>query len=527
MSVPIKPVLSFRGPFRREYSCTLAIEGSWRVGGDPDEASVTDLPILRDRYGVPTVPGTGIRGILRDFCSREIAVLGMQKSVFTTLFGPDPRFSRNAENEEDDRKGRLTVLDAEIKSGKLVTGIRDFCRHDPENGSGANKGKFDAEFACGGELAVSLIYEGDCSEDPELALLDEAVKALTDDRILTIGGKSGWGFGFVTAAECEHKDWDRSGGGREWLATRIPAELNLSSFFSAEEPTVATASAAPDSKRQKFGRTAPQKYRLADLPRGFRPRSWLSIDLKLHFDGPMRVAAPTSPGTTLSKEAEAADSVYIMRNGGSAFLPGSSVRGAFQAAARCIAATLDRSNAQESFADRLFGIVKEGERDSAWRGMVSFGEGVLVNQKMELFDSHNALDRLTGLPADKRLFSDCSLQSPCFRNRILLSWDEADSADLLGAGLFFATLVDFCQGRIWIGANTTRGFGKMKKAVVDKFRTSLIDEDAGSESGISRRQECTTPSASESDSHDALLWWLDIIPASVREKWESVWAKPQ
>lgn len=438
------------GPLRVDVECVLRFLGPLHVGSGERLSVLTDAPVLRDRQGRPYLPGSSLRGVLREHCEREHALLGLERAVLVRLFGP-----ASHEIGEWDRQGRLKVMDTRLDLGDQDAEVRDHVRHDRKQGSAADGGKFDQEvsFATRGE--VRLVYEGDGADDPELILLRAALRALERGR-MAMGGKSAWGLGLCRAEGTTYRVVDRSSpaGLSGYLRTRLgdPDDACLESLPEAPWTLESSTGAVVHS-----------------LP----PLSWLRLQIDWVFDGPMLVAGPCQGDRPdVAGESQLAlEAVYQSDAAGNPLLPGSSLRGALQAHARRIAATLE----QGEVAERLFGCIDSDGKKTGRRGLLRMGDGSLTEPCPPLLMRHVAIDRITQFAADGRLFDAAALQSPVFRNEIHLTWNPEDPLDGAAVALLLFALRDAGLGDLWVGSRTTRGYGSLQEIRLVQTEASLVE----------------------------------------------------
>jgi CRISPR/Cas system CMR subunit Cmr4 (Cas7 group RAMP superfamily) len=442
---------SFRGPYRLEMLCAITFDGPLHVGTGQHLAVMTDSPILRDHNNKPYLPGSSIRGVLRDFCEREAIVLNVPRSTIVRLLGPD-----SIDNSKNSRRGRLTVGDAQVADSTCE--IRDHVRIVPETGAALKGGKFDGEAALDIVAEFSIVYEGDSENDEELVLLSAVKKAITEDRILFFGAKSGWGFGAVKKATITSAAVHRGdpNGFIQYLQSRLPGGAPIRTDDNQ---------LAEHSERKRDYATGGGK-RI-----GLHPWAWLTIESELQFDGPMLVAGPFRNEDNHSDEREKADTVYISTSNGTAYLPGSALRGPMQAYARRIAETLE----VRDVADSLFGSVKE---ETGTKGLLHIGEGC-IDVKHEIYMTHVAIDRLTGFAANQKLFDTCALASPKFKHRFFVRWKPDDVIQQAAVALFLFTLRDMQEGLVWVGSRTTRGYGYLPNVKVGEVKLSNVTIEDG------------------------------------------------
>lgn len=450
-----------RGKHCVEIEATLQFHGPLHVGTGQRLSPLTDAPVLRDHEGAAYLPGSSVRGVLRDHAEREARLLGVGDAAVDRLFG------RAGPGKTGDRQGCLRVEDVKLPNVPGVE-VRDHVKLDRRYGAAERGLKFDQELVHPDRASLRMVYEGEGPGDEELRLVDELVRCLRHDRLLALGGKSAWGQGIVSATRVTRRVTDRSVPDQlsSWLGARTPAPPPGGAQQVAEHasqqpkrhdlPPIGDARPAED-----YPEYAPANRENAGGSRR-PPWSWLRLAVRIQLDGPFLVAA-ADPGES---DADAAP----FRDGrGRIVLPGSSLRGALHSEIDRICTTLGTPE----IAHRLFGIAK-GEQ-SERRGLLRVGEGVLCADPVQLRMEHVAIDRLTQFAADKKLFNADALASPCFESELMVRWHHADKGDRAAVAALLFGLRDLAQGWIWLGSRTTRGYGRVHEVTFSKAVASTVN----------------------------------------------------
>ena len=452
----LKPMA--RGPYRVEITCPLTFEGPLHVGTGERLSVETDAPLLMDVDGRFYLPGSSVRGVLRDACERDAALLGVGAAPLLRLLGP----ARGRVN--DDRLSRLEVLDVEFDG--VTTQVIDRVRLERDTGTAAPGGKFDVQIAWVKGGLLRLVYHGDGPEDQELRLI-EGVFALLRQGVLAFGGGSGGGLGMVSSSGVEHTMRAHDRRQPVQLAAFLQQRLGSSPVGSdgVEAPPGAGASSrlAASADHQPAATEAPP------------PWCWLELVLDIGFDGPMLVST-SRPKARKRKEGEKEpDATWFSDPEGRPWLPGTSLRGGLHAHADRMVNTLECPE----LASRLFGELRGA--DVGGRGIVQVGWGLGDRQGSDVSVAlnHVAIDRLTGFSAPGRLFSCEALASPVFRHRLLLRWDAGDSEQEAAAFLMLLCLRDLDQRLLGVGSRTTRGYGEIASVKLERASARWVDRDGG------------------------------------------------
>jgi CRISPR/Cas system CMR subunit Cmr4 (Cas7 group RAMP superfamily) len=461
-----------RGAYLVTIRCSLVFEGPLHVGTGERLSIETDAPLMRDALDNPILPGSSVRGVLRDWCEREAAPLNVKREAVDRLFGVASKRSaavapangngangNAADGHADDRQGRLAVIDSEFR--KSTTAVRDHVRIDRSWGAASKGGKFDREIAEIRTGVLVMTYEGDGPGDEELRLLSAALLAL-EQGALAFGGNTGSGFGAVRATGVQWEPVNRAN--LDGLAAYCTRRL---------QPSAAPEKSAPEPARRPLVYGKPRAATAGEP----KPWAWLSMNVELQFDGPMLVAGPNTSDNPNAHEF-LADAAYVTDNSGHPTLPGSTLRGVLRSYAERIAQSLDEP--ARKVVDRLFGPALDKEDGpKAKQGLVRVGLGRLATPKKTILSRHVAIDRVTGFAVDKRLFSDVALASPRFKCRLFLRWHEDEPTDRAAIALFFITLRDVEAGLVWLGSRTTRGYGRIAQLILTEATTSRLERFGG------------------------------------------------
>lgn len=419
----------------------IECETPLHCGGGSDDA--WDQPVVRDAFGYWRIPGSSLAGALRALGERINPALVSR--MFGDQVGADSRASLVWCED-----GLLLDFDGTPVVARLLAGqtprieapqyIRDHVRIDPETGAAENGGKFDAEIVpAGARFLLEIRLDGwDKPETPEEIAFFDSLVALVLAGELSLGGKSGVGYGLYRALAHEYRDLDlfTREGMAAWLASPEFAPLAAKNSVQAGK-IPAMAAAGLDG--------------------------WLEIPLSC--DGPILIGGGAGrPGAPVSD----ADIVFaltprLVYEGDlhelwTPTLPGSSLRGVFRHAANAILRDLEIPD-RESILNSLFGYV---ENAGGACGKLVFADAVLRTGGKPAryqFEPHVALDRFSGSALDGALFSDEPF------------WNEGATAGLrvrargleaAEAALFFHVILDFLEGSLAVGSGTNRGNGRLE-----------------------------------------------------------------
>lgn len=444
-------------PLWLEITGTLVPEGPFRIGASGQLDLYSDMPVLRydGRHGLPWLPGTSIRGVLRAHLLREHSLLSVSDSAVKALFGDS---GVHGSNQQSPKMGRLRVLDSiptDTVSGKSSE-IRDHVKINPEWGAAADRLKFDAEVMLQSqwEFPLHIIYEGPAPRDEkDMILLGEVLHAMKQG-LIRIGGRSGIGMGrFKLKKGVAVRMFDRSTaqGLSDWLKYRL-GDQDSGKLASYEFPVDPAES--------------PQEAPAPALP----PWHYLCFEIALHCEGPFLVKS------AVRGQKPNPDAQPVTTGDGTFYLPGSSLRGVLRAHAYRIAHS--QGTGEEPWL-RLFGSVKDNQ--AGRKGLLEVQDGTVSGAELVCSD-HVAVDRITQGNAGPAKFDDQALDSP--ETRVVLSVRfTTDPEDLAAVALLLRVLRDLRdpeRRRLWAGSQTTRGYGLIREAVFKRiegsFHSSLQDQ---------------------------------------------------
>lgn len=463
--------VSYR-PFRMEITGRLSIESPFHIGTGDRLSLATDAPVLRRAIdGRPYLPGTSLRGALRDHLIREAPLLGCPKEVVDRFFGKTSPFRQK---DSPSAIGRFYVCDALPEAEGLYTEVCDHVCLKPEWGAAAYGAKFDAEIALADDVFFNLFlaYEGDGEKDTELLLFKEAVRALSCGGI-RIGGKSGWGYGKIRLLDgYEIRTFNRAK--EEGLAKYLKHRLGHS---------LPCDSSPLDSLEKRSPITVDEG--------GYLPYHRLEMKLDIQFEGPVLVKFPIpplkgdhedkirvdkpdlyrEPDLYWKKGLTEADHTFIRHGQNNQYyLPGASLRGVLRSRAGLICRTLFHN---EIVSKRLFGWAKDSQgtgNGEGQKGRIVVEDGLLSGEPDFIYLDHVAIDRLSHAAREGAKFSACALACPLFQTCISISfpYNEWDIVALWGF-----VLKDLMEGRLWAGSGTSRGYGFIKKANISSYKIDL------------------------------------------------------
>ncbi|MFN7161676.1 MAG: CRISPR-associated RAMP protein Csx7 [Fimbriimonadales bacterium] len=218
---------------RLRITGVLVAKTGVRVGMSAETAmpTATDLPVIRDAYGKPFIPGSSLRGAVRAYVERIVRTFepaaGNGKGASNPVDPKEwaiPPERRRGLAEENDYEAQVYQLSCRVErvfgSPWLASRVRftdlpmltdaepelrDAVAIDREKESVKNKYDFEA-LPAGVRFQLEIVAEN--LDDEELGLLLLGVQALERGEIL-IGGFKGRGLGHVVLEEARYEWIDR------------------------------------------------------------------------------------------------------------------------------------------------------------------------------------------------------------------------------------------------------------------------------------------------------------------------------
>ncbi|RRR73724.1 MAG: hypothetical protein EI684_08430 [Candidatus Viridilinea halotolerans] len=483
----------------------LKLRTALHVGGGAANA-VVDASLRRDAAGRLIIPGSALVGPLRALATRLAPRLFAGSRVCKTitdesgsgscacpvcqLFG---EVKLESDVESAGRASALWCADAPVSG---TTSLRDGVGIERSGRAAARQDalKYNVEVLRAGtqlELKLTLQSVGSVEDDQKNRQLLAVLLHEWQQGRGTLGGRVGRGLGAFTLDTPVWHERDLRD------ASQLMAFLRRS-----DDNLLAGAVVVPDEQAtlvQALTQTTPQP-----APTGSRlycweaytlAQSWVTLDLRLQFEGPMLIS------DELSSRWSGFDHAPLgARPGGEALwiLPGSGLRGVLRAQAERIARTLATRAAQDKadflarcpagdptnirdqdrplatsdallsaqersrparttparhdLADRLFGGVRLGSRliveDAPLVGMAQL-------KALDLL----AIDRFTGGGRDSAKFDALVLWQPLFHVRMRL-----ENPQPWELGWLMLTLRDLHAGFTTVGFGRSKGFGQAKIA---------------------------------------------------------------
>ncbi|BCL60480.1 hypothetical protein DGMP_11730 [Desulfomarina profundi] len=504
---------------RYHISASIILDSSLHIGsGETDTRSLDDTTeksqvstIVRDYRNKPYIPGSTLRGLLRDLMEHN---QNITKDTIKALFGTGEennecggklRFANAYFNETQSNLSKpdnehILKEDQEDCQGLLLKkiDIKEYKRrHWDENrwswiingvaidrctGSAAEHRLFFYEAVPPGTVFTLGIEAIGLGED-DIELLFKTLSFLKKENNLILGRGQAVGFGKCHIGDdiCLHGITDKNAL-HKWLENHSAAGLNSLPKLSA--PGINTPLAQKNNT--------------------------VTLHVTLKFNGPLLVNDPSSTYKNPKKNEAGLGHVYLSDHKNRIFLPGTSFKGAFRSQMERIVRTMgDRINGkvlspQESsnlacypsgekelccpdinkkddIAEKLCLVCRicggRGYRSPLMVSEFSAKEGKEGELRLQDFV---AIDRFTGGVAGDKKFNALHREDPELTGSITLDCDRIDEPLL---GLFFLTLRDLIEGDIAFGYGKTKGFGyctaevTLKEESNNMFPSQSLSED--------------------------------------------------
>ena len=392
--------------------------------GGTAQTGETDICVLRDKKGVPYIPGTSLAGVLRDFLRETEPVAAAM------LFGTD-------RNEADfihagrklELQSALSLEDVKLSDARVV--VRDGVSLDSATGVALKHHKFDYEAVDSGahgsfrlEATVRKLH------DNYGETLDRGLELLRE-RLLGgfyVGARTAKGVGRVHAKELAFDRYDFSAAQDVLAWLGIGGERSLASFH--------------------------KKYKGDGKPCYAPDDFWVEADFALRSSLIVRDYEADEDGTAVMKQ----DS----RN--RFIIPGSSLKGVMRHRAEYI---LGRLGKDMCLTEKVMGpslaAMKERPNEAKRKSRFMIDEAVVQRSVVTSgCQSRNRIDRFTGGTVDTALFSTKPVwQKESDETAVKLRFGVS-RAEAWEAGLALLLLKDLWNGRVAVGGEKSIGRGVLK-----------------------------------------------------------------
>ncbi len=438
----------------------LVLRAPARFGGVYSDTP-TDAPLLRGADGLPYLPGSSLKGLLRSLA---------RSASDDVLFGD--AWGTAATGAPGGRQARLVIDDARVvtSDGVVPTEMRDGVAIEPALGIAADRKKYDGEWLPAGtafELRLELLLAGDSLDDRRCDGLLELLSMLEQGR-MRVGARTSRGFG---ATEIVIQPAAPTGTTSRWNVTQFDCRSADGLFAWLGEGVEGLASEWPQPTSVQF---ADATRLAADLSRP-APAPVVELDfvvaLDLAVDGSLLIRGPGDAPGGATKESDAAHlgrRTFAGRE--EPVVAGTSLAGVLRHRCLRIARTRlppRRVSEADALIAEMFGAVVErrtGARGGTRASRVRVPE-LVVQGGRRLRHTRVRIDPWTGGAAESLLFTEDALFGGRvqgeLRVRPRLPGADADLEPVERALLLLA-LRDLATGDLWVGGEAAAGRGRFK-----------------------------------------------------------------
>ena len=404
------------------------------AGGTQTESGV-DIEVLRDKDGVPYLPGTSLAGVLRAFLAAD------RPEEEALLFG-------TVQGSEDAEAGLMSAIRvSDVRLSNAETIVRDGVSLDAATGTALAHHKFDYEAVDKGAhgwfaMEISL-REFHLRKNPEAAI-QRLVERLLDG--FAVGARTTKGFGRVhlSTLTVDRYDFQRA----EDVLALLAREAGLAEGAAVQHETLK-------------GEGARHTYAAGD----FVVEADFSLVHSLivrDYDKAQREAEERSD--LLSGDRENVHLAAVMKTDsqGNYLLPGTSLRGVLRHRAGDI---LSRLGVEAARLEDVMGLSPQAMRERPEEKKKSrffVDEAVFHKGSVKsASQTRNRLDRFTGGTIGTALFATKPLWGAGKAERAVTLHFGVTKAERWEAGLMLLLLRDLWQGRVAIGGEKAIGRGTL------------------------------------------------------------------
>lgn len=245
----------------------------------------------------------------------------------------------------------------------------------------------------------------------------------------------------------------------------------------------------------------PEAARSVPVPGSLASDAAAVVEIPASIVGPLHIGGG---GQQARKDDDGHDIQVLLREHGNALVPGAGLKGVIRSRVEfilasvglrhlaCVSSSDTGSPCGHCWACSAFG--HGGTRDTDARSVgrragIRFCDA-LISDAATRNRTHVAIDRFTGGAMDGLLYTVEALESGRFVIRIEIGATHADDA-VLRAALRLA-LQDLHEGRIGLGAGTSRGYGSVRLDLPQAERAGVLPDVRGAQAELRRALALTT-----------------------------------
>lgn len=411
----------------------LVLDAPLLIGdGGIDDTNQRDVHVLKNRAGVPFIPGTSLAGVLRAYME-EIEPEGAQ-----LLFG-------TGQQAETEMQSALSLEDVELKNGQIV--FRDGVQIDPATGVTVKHHKFDYEAVDAGAsgsfyLEITLREIHKRNRD---GIKQRVIEPL--EQVLAAGFHAGAlttkGFGRVHVAEgtVDWYDFHKPADVRAWLAFGTPDIASGHTILEAREP-----------QNRKY---PPQDF---VVEADFALLHSLIVrdqDEEKREQAEMKLAETKRSEESDANTKTSIASVMKTNGKGDYVIPGTSLKGVLRHRAEYILQALHKPEAERKALLEVMGTTERRSRFYVEEAV--FKDGVKPKAQTRV-----RLDRFTGGTIHNALFTTLPVWQGVPHEKVLTLRFGIKEAKQNEAGLALLLLKDLWLGRTALGGEKSIGRGVLE-----------------------------------------------------------------
>ncbi|MDU9049447.1 MAG: TIGR03986 family CRISPR-associated RAMP protein [Candidatus Electrothrix sp. Rat3] len=426
--------------------------------------------VIRGRNNLPILPGSSLKGKLRQWLAeREV-----DPALLESVFGKEHDGQEKDEKKKQGSGGRAEFHDAHICTPlkgeqphypywreDYQTWIMASTAIDRHTGSALHQHLRSTEVVPPGvvfKVVISGVMD-DNKENPEVDILLAALQGCRDS-------KTGI---FLGAGEAD-------GMGRMQLCQKVEARFmdssSICAWLNSIEDGSSGAMAMDDATCFRLLAEKEIQDRAASVLEknpDSSDQEDLRLEVTLPFDGPFLVSHPVNKEKIDPKQP---DLIPLRDNDGKPLLPASSLRGALRSQAERIVRTLGGRCCSPADPCQPLGDIKELETlcpvcqvfgAAGWKTGIRIHDFrcIQVNKEKNRQD-FVAIDRFHGGGKDGAKFAVEHSECPCFQGQITISSRVKEA----GRGLLALVLRDLREGDITFGSGANKGYGNLRTEAV-------------------------------------------------------------
>ncbi len=382
------------------------------------EKGYIDISVQKDDNGIPYIPASSMRGVLRHYFFNNLTIQGTDKTQIEYFWG-----SSKNQDDKDTYQSSFILEDLHALNKPNIV-VRDGIKIDNKRGIAEDEKKFDyevvepgAEFGFNAEVVLRECF----SKEMFLKIISTLISALENGQI-SLGSMTTKGFGRCRLSECKVYEYDFTQGTNK----------------------------AKDVILWLKGESTEEQLITLDLNEIFLPKK-NKFSLKAIFN--IRNSLIVKTYTGMPKEP---DSIHII-SAGKDILPGTSLKGALRARAVKIINTLEGQG--DELVKELFGWASDetSDKNKKIKSRLILDEAYIRNSVKET-QFRTKIDRFTGGVIKTALFDSTPVWSGKDNAKVTINIEINDCKNW-EAGLVMLLLKDLWTGDLAAGGEKNIGRG--------------------------------------------------------------------